>query len=195
MRLFFAVVVPEEVVARVAEAQERLRALAGDDGIRWTRPEQFHYTLKFLGEQPSPRAHRAVESALALREGIPRLDTFELALGGLGAFPTAERPSVLWAGATAGAEALTGLAARLDALLVRQGFSRENRLLKAHLTLARVKTYHGEIAARRALQKLPADAAADLGAFTVDRFVLMQSTLRPEGSQYAVVEEFEFKQG
>lgn len=192
MRLFFAVVVPDEVAARVAEAQERLRALAGDDGIRWTRPEQFHYTLKFLGEQPPPRAHRAVEAALALREEV---GSFELALGGLGAFPTAERPSVLWAGARAGAEALTGLAARLDALLVRQGFSRENRPLKAHLTLARVKTYHGEIAARRALQKLPPDAAADLGAFTVDRFVLMQSTLGPEGSQYAVVEEFEFKQG
>ena len=190
MRLFFAVTLIPEIVERVSAVQQELRTVAGDQGIRWTRPEQFHYTLKFLGEQSPPRTRKAVEGALAAREGQP---TFDISLGGVGAFPNAQRPSVLWVGATEGADQLTGLAARLDGFLVKQGFPREGRPLKAHLTLARIKTYPGETAAARALKKIAVDDSFNsLGTLTVSGFVLMQSNLRPAGSEYAIVEEFGF---
>jgi RNA 2',3'-cyclic 3'-phosphodiesterase len=186
MRLFFAVTLPEEIIARTAAQQEELRAKAGDEGIKWTRPEQFHYTLKFLGEQPALKAHKAAETAKAVAVGA---QPFELTLGGVGAFPNSNRPSVLWLGATSGAELLIDLATRLEMALVRQGFSRENKPPKAHLTLARMKTYAGETAAARLLRGVE---VGEVGAFTVDRFVLMQSTLKPSGSEYAVVEQFTF---
>jgi len=186
MRLFFAIPLPDEVIARISAVQEQLRAAIGEDGVRWTRPDQFHYTLKFLGEQPVARAEKAVEVAYAVRsEQTP----FELTLGGVGAFPNHQRPGTLWLGATAGAEALTDLAARLDAALARQRFPRENRPLKAHLTLARIKSYAGEIAAARALKTAQ---VGEIGVVTVDRFVLMQSTLKPSGSEYTIVAEFKF---
>src|SRR5579872_7322984 len=111
MRLFFAVTLPDDIIERVSAVQQELRAIAGDEGIRWTRPEQFHYTLKFLGEQPAPRARKAIEAALAAREGQPAM---EISLGGVGAFPNPQRPGVLWVGAKEGAEKLTDFAARLD---------------------------------------------------------------------------------
>ncbi len=187
MRLFFAVTLPEEIIERVSVAQASLREAIGDDGVKWTRPDQFHYTLKFLGETPPPRARRAVDAALVTSEGVT---PFEMVLGGVGAFPNSQRPSTLWVGATAGGEALAELAARLDGLLVKQGFQKENRPLKAHLTLARIKGYAGEVAAARALKT--ADVG-ELGSAAIDRFVLMHSTLKPTGSVYAVVEEFPFK--
>jgi RNA 2',3'-cyclic 3'-phosphodiesterase len=186
MRLFFAVTLPEEIIARVAEEQERLRAKAGDDGIKWTRPGQFHYTLRFLGEQPALKAHKAAETAKAVAVGA---QPFELTLGGVGAFPNNNRPSVLWLGAVSGAEPLVDLATRLEMALVRQGFPRENKPPKAHLTLARIKTYSGETTGARLLRGAE---VGELGTFTVDRFVLMQSTLKPSGSEYTLVEQFVF---
>src|SRR5437764_3859520 len=111
MRLFLAVTLPEELIARVADVQKELREAILADGVRWTRPEQFHYTVKFLGEQSPARMHEAVECATAFcRSSSP----FEITLGGVGAFPNGERPSVIWLGATAGADALTELGAGLD---------------------------------------------------------------------------------
>ncbi len=188
MRLFFAALLPEPLVARVLEVQQQLRARVGDDGVRWTRPDQFHYTLKFLGEQPPARANRAVEAALAAREGPSR---FSLTLTGVGAFPNERRPSTLWTGAGEGADRLAELAASLERLLVKEGFARENRPFKPHLTLARIKSYAGEIAAAKALKTAE---IGEIGAAPIDRFVLMQSTLKPSGSEYAILEEFAFLQ-
>lgn len=186
MRLFFAVTIPEGIIARVQAVQQELRAVIGDDGVRWTRPEQFHYTLKFLGEQPIKRAYEAIEVAQTLcDEQAP----FALILGGIGAFPNNERPSVLWLGAHAGGDTLVDLAERLDAALFRRRFRREPRPHKAHLTLARIKSYAGEAAAARLLRN---HRVGELGSFVVDRFVLMESILKPDGSEYTVVEEFRF---
>ncbi len=190
MRLFFAVIIPPEIAARAQEAQQALRDMAGEEGIRWARPEQFHYTIAFLGEQPAVRAQKAVECAQFVRESQA---PFDFTLGGLGAFPSNDRPSALWIGAVAGADALAAMASRLGAMLLQQSLPRESRAFKPHLTLGRVKTYKGEIMSSRALRKLAEDDRwSDLGTFTIDHFVLMRSTLSPHGSEYTPVEEFGF---
>jgi 2'-5' RNA ligase len=189
MRLFFAIAVPEELARRIAEVQEQLRAEMRDPGIRWTRPEQFHYTLKFLGEQPVQRAYKAVETAQAIAHSRR---PFTLTLGGVGAFPNAQRPNVLWIGATAGQEALISLAQDLDAALAREHFRRETKPPKAHLTLARIKTYDAEIAVSA---KLPRVNVGEIGSLEADAMVLMQSVLKPTGSEYTVVERFRFEGG
>lgn len=187
MRLFFAVAVPDEVLERVGAIQTQLRERIGDEGVRWTRPDQFHYTLKFLGEQSFQRAETAVEVATAIaEEGAP----FEMTLSGVGAFPNDQRPSILWVGAAQGADELVTLATRLDDVLSRRGFPHDKKPLKAHLTLARIKTYAGEAAAARTLRSAP---DADCGSFRVDRFVLMRSILKPTGSEYSILKEFNLK--
>src|SRR2546427_3210468 len=105
MRLFFALPLP-------GEAKDRLRApleaakKAGGDGVSFTRIEQLHFTLAFLGEQPGP--DEALAAGEALREGAP----FEVALSGTGAFPNTARPRVLWLGVKDGAAPLIEAAER-----------------------------------------------------------------------------------
>jgi 2'-5' RNA ligase len=183
MRFFFAVTLSKEIIARVTDVQQNLRKAIGDVGVKWTRPEQFHYTLRFLGEQPAPKAHIAVEAAQAVAADCKE---FDFSLGGIGAFPNSQRPTILWIGASAGVEELTSLANTLEWRLQRAGFRKENQDFNAHLTISRIKGYAGEIAAVKSLKT--ADVG-ELGTVRVDRFVLMQSVLKPTGSEYTVVEE------
>ena len=189
MRLFFAVLLSEEVRAAVAGAQERLRAAAGDDGIRWVAPEQFHYTLKFLGETP-------VEKVPSVKEVAQRVAAqhapLSLTLAGLGAFPNLRRPQVLWVGAQEEFPVLTRLAESLEKELVGLGFPPENRHFNPHLTLARIKTPAGEKAAAQALAAQAANQKIvdEFGVIPVGNFVLMRSELRPAGPLYTVEETF-----
>ena len=48
-RLFIAIAVPEEVKSAIGRVQSQLRAVVPDADISWTKREQFHLTLKFLG--------------------------------------------------------------------------------------------------------------------------------------------------
>jgi len=187
MRLFFAVLLPIELVSQLTDLQGELKSQVTDSGVKWSKAEQLHLTLKFLGETDADRLQKVMPVGLAVGEGrIP----FELSLGGLGAFPSATRPNVLWVGATKGADSLVSLALQLDELLVKYGYKKENREPTPHLTLARIKTYSGEAQAAKALKTTQ---VGELGTTTIDRFTLMRSTLKPTGSEYSVVEEFTFE--
>jgi len=188
VRLFFAVMLPHELREAAAQTQAALRAVAGEDGIRWVRDDQMHLTLKFLGEVPVPRAYRAVDAAQTVSATHA---PFDLALGGVGAFPTEARPSTLWVGLSAGRSAVEALAVDLDGALKRERFPSDRKALVPHLTLARVRSYAGEAAAVRALRALQ---MAPTTSVRIDRFALVQSTLGPQGSSYEVVEEFPLRE-
>ena len=189
MRLFFAVMIPDEIVERVGEVQRGFRERITDSGVKWARPEKFHFTIKFLGDTPPEKVETILLAGKAVSEGR---SPFVLTLGGTGAFPNSQRPSTLWVGAKNGSEQLAEIALQLDELLVKYGYKKERRPLAPHLTLARIKTYAGEAESARALRSVE---AGDLGSFTVDRFALMRSQLKPAGSEYTVVEEFVFGAG
>ncbi|HSV74118.1 MAG TPA: RNA 2',3'-cyclic phosphodiesterase [Chthonomonadales bacterium] len=189
MRLFFAIELPPELVEAAARAQAHIRAAVGDDGVRWVRPEQMHLTLKFLGEVPVQRAHRAVDAAHSVRIGH---NVFELALGAVGAFPSASRPSTLWLGISTGHDAVVALAGDLNEALARERFPADRRALTPHLTMARVRSYAGEAAAGRAMGSA---VVAPTRSAAVGRFVLMKSTLGRSGSAYDVVDAFPLRGG
>src|SRR2546427_10251860 len=132
MRLLFALPLP-------GEAKDRLRApleaakKAGGDGVSFTRIEQLHFTLAFLGEQPG------ADEALAAGESLRESAAFDLVLSGVGAFPSTMRPRVLWIGATEGASELVAAAERLRGALEQRGFRLEERKFRPHLTLGRVR--------------------------------------------------------
>src|SRR3954470_2393032 len=120
VRLFFAVQLPADVKERLRPALDAARR-AGGDGVGFTRLEQVHFTLAFLGEQPS------ADAALQAGEILTEQASFELAIGGIGAFPNNARPRVLWLGVTDGAAPLMVAAERLRRALEGAGFSLEER--------------------------------------------------------------------
>lgn len=186
LRLFFAVPIPEDVREGLARVQAELRASAGDNGIKWVAPEQFHYTLKFLGETPEEDIPQALEAA---RPVAAQSAPFSLTLAGVGAFPQQRRPQVLWVGATEGVPLLTRLAESLDRSLTERGFAPETRRFNPHLTLARMKTIEGQGMVAKTLTT-EQKGVDKIGIVMVESFVLMQSELRPAGPVYTVLETF-----
>lgn len=190
MRIFFAVVPSPDSLERIVAVTDVLKRRAPSDDIRWVSPEQLHFTLKFLGEQSEERVFEAV---LAGRRAALACASFEIALGGLGGFPSVARPRVVWIGTSAGAEPFVTLAGKLDRELVKAEFEAESRPFVPHLTLARTKSREAELAAAGALER--AGEVGEIAREEVDRFVLMESKLSRTGSTYAVVEEFVLRRG
>lgn len=178
-RLFVAAALPVEVKALLADLQARLRR----DGppVKWVAPASLHLTLKFLGEtaaELAPSIGAAMRAALAAHQPV------ELHLAGVGAFPNARRPSVIWAGVGGGEAALVRLHADLDAALAELAIPRETKPFRAHLTLGRVRREApAEQQARlgRALGALP---PIEPVTWVLDRVGLFRSELRGEGPVY-----------
>ncbi|MFD5101906.1 RNA 2',3'-cyclic phosphodiesterase [Streptomyces albidochromogenes] len=134
MRLFAAVLPPAEAVDELAVAVQRLHALPGHDGLRWTGHSGWHYTLAFLGEVDDDLLP-AVEERFG--RAAARQDPFPLRVHGGGHFGN----RALWAGAAGGLDAMRMLADRAHAAARRAGVPmEEHRAYKAHLTIARSRT-------------------------------------------------------
>jgi RNA 2',3'-cyclic 3'-phosphodiesterase len=177
MRVFVAIDLPESVRAALARAQARLRAAcARNPGIRWTRPEGLHITLKFLGEISADH----VPALAAALQGVGPFEKFSVEVKGFGFFPDARHPRVLWAGIDA-PPALRSLAERVDAALSKLDFPPEDRPFRPHLTLARFRAQRPEPALEAALEEL---SSTSLGCFDAAEYFLFESRLRPGGAEY-----------
>ena len=127
MRLFVALDLPWELRARLAGF-----ATAGIPGARWVPAENYHLTLRFIGETNSVQAEDIDHALAALRgRGFP------LTLAGVGTFQKAGRSTQLWAG-VARNEALERLRAKIETALQRAGMAGERRRFQPHVTLARL---------------------------------------------------------
>ena len=150
MRMFVALSIPARKKKEIHRAAGRLRE--GDLPVRWVLPENYHITLKFLGEVPSTGIE-PISSALA--DVVESNGAFEAELKGFGAFPTIRKPHVLWLGVTASA-ALRCLKHDLERGLARCGFQQEPRGFHPHLTLGRAGE-NGGAGAFRGLDQLVAE--------------------------------------
>lgn len=182
MRAFIAIDLEPGLKSALEALVRRLEATRAD--VRWARPGGTHLTLKFLGPIDDDQVGRVTT---ALEDVLRRHKPFDLRLEGTGAFPTERNPRVLWVGVTAGPE-LAELQEDLERALESEGFAREERPFKPHLTLGRVK---GRDRLDRALAELEAHRRDDLGGMTVRKVALFESRLHPQGAEYRIVREVE----
>ncbi len=126
MRLFVALDLPTSL-------RTRLSFLSGGlPGVRWVPPENYHLTLRFIGELPGWRAEE-VDQALA----SIRAPGFRLLPSGVGAFAKGGRVTSLYVGVERSA-ALEHLQAKVERALQEAGVERERRRFVPHVTLARI---------------------------------------------------------
>src|SRR5262245_66204030 len=85
-RLFSAIAIPQSIAARLTLLR------AGLTGARWIDPENYHLTLRFIGDVDGATAH---DFTLALSEIAAA--PFELKLHGLGSFG-GNKPRHIFAG-------------------------------------------------------------------------------------------------
>lgn len=189
-RAFVAVGLPEDVRAALVDLQRTLEP--GLPGARWVEPALRHLTLAFLGDVPDAALPALGQAVATAARGVP---AFDLAVRGLGAFPDARRPRVLWAGLVgAGTDShlagLTALQRTVVAALHAAGHPPADDRFHPHVTLARLPDLRGR--GRRPAPRPPADLTTLLdrhagwsgGLFRVGEVVLYASRLAASGPTY-----------
>lgn len=182
MRLFTGIDLPDHVVNVFERVLAHLRPAAH---LKWVAPYNLHITTRFIGEWPEERLEELKD---ALADVAPR-ESFRVDLRGLGWFPNARRPRVLWAGVDAGKPELQQLARDIDAALERLGLAREEREFSAHITLARIKQ---PVPLNRLQDIMAKMENTDFADFTVGSFHLFRSQPGAAGSIYTKLSEFRF---
>lgn len=180
-RIFIAVELHPALHQAVAETEQMLEAAGAR--IRWIRPSNLHFTLRFIGEIPLAQVALV---KIATREAVAGLRPFTITLRGLGAFPSLRRPQVVWAGVQDGAQELETLATRVEERLVHYRFAPEERRFRPHLTLARIRDTRqwGDL-----VRALTQHQDVAIGSQEVSTVTVLESQLRPKGAIYTPVEE------
>src|SRR4051812_15369907 len=140
-RIFLALNFSVAVTRKIAEEIERKKQALAEAGFRvaWVPAANLHLTMRFVGSI----GDELVEGITgACHRVAARHAPIEARAVGLGAFPSLERPSVLWVGVSA-PPSLTALQAELEAAMVELGCERETRSFHAHVTAGRVKEGRG----------------------------------------------------
>jgi 2'-5' RNA ligase len=179
IRTFYALSVPPELVDAVRRIQQRAR-IDLPRGLRWTAPEQVHLTLAFLGDVPT---ESVVQLKSILYEIASSVEPFEVSVMGVGGFPRADRPRVVWAGLSGESVHQIGrlhhdLWSRLEPIVPKP--EPNDREFHPHITLARVPgPQPPKIAAW-----MQRHADYEFGDWPVREIQLIQSVLTPKGPVY-----------
>ena len=176
MRLFVALDMPWSV-------REQLAALsgAGIPGARWVPPENYHLTLRFIGDIPGHVARDVDDALLAIRAR-----GFALTLTGMGTFAKGGVSNALWVGVER-TPSLDHLRNKIETALQRCGLEPERRRFQPHVTLARLDNpAEGKVAAF-----VQAHNLFRTEPIPVEHFTLFSSLLNKDHAVYRAEVEYE----
>ncbi|MCP4678863.1 MAG: RNA 2',3'-cyclic phosphodiesterase [Deltaproteobacteria bacterium] len=178
IRCFLAVKLDIETVRSIADVQRDLkdRCDEAEIKVRWVPPPNIHATIRFLGQITEPMV-RAIYGML--EQVTQRVQSFEIESAGLGAFPSMEKPRVVWAGLRSGAEDLTELYEKVSKRLIEAGFNFEERPFQSHVTIGRIKD--GDV---NDFSSCIGDADPFFGKTWVRNLYCYRSDLSPKGAEY-----------
>jgi 2'-5' RNA ligase len=184
LRLFTAVRPPEDALEAVVDARRRLTERIGDRAVRWVPDENLHVTLHFLGKS-SPELIGDIEQAM--RDAARRLGGgVDLTLSGVGAFPSARRPRILWVGVADGGERLAELQRDLQEPFRKLGFDPDERPFHPHITIGKVRKRIPS-SDRAAIAAALDETEPEERAFHAEELLLVQSVLGSAGATYTAI--------
>lgn len=169
IRLFTGLEIPPPIAAMLATLR------GGLPGARWIEPENYHLTLRFIGDVDD-----AVAREVAFALGEVRRPGFDLALEGVSSFG-GRKPRAVFAAAQP-SPALYDLQAEQERRLQRVGLAPENRKFTPHVTIARLR----DSSSRQVADYLAARGLFRTPSFPVGRFVLFSSKASVGGGPYVV---------
>ena len=179
-RIFCAIELPVEVRARLEDHVSQLRKEVPDAAASWSRVENIHLTLKFFGNVEVNRVPRISETAArAVKEFSP----FQIGVAGTGVFPRASRAQVLWIGVSDPSGQLTALQEKFENECAVEGFPKEGRAYRPHLTIARLRKPEGA----RQLADTHLQMKFERIDVELKQLVVFRSELSPKGSKYTVI--------
>lgn len=175
IRTFVCIDIPQSIQARIEKLQsQRLHPTAQ---ISWVKPANIHLTLKFLGDVAQSKI---LGVNTAVNRAVASFGPFQITVGSTGCFPSPRQPSILWIGISPVADDLQRLRDAIEEELARQGFGRENRKFKPHLTIARIRNPRN---AAEVTEAFLTQGFAD-ESFQASEVIVMRSQLSPKGAIY-----------
>jgi 2'-5' RNA ligase len=193
MRLFVGLDIPDEIRGRMREYVERLKARGAT--AKWTNPEGWHITLKFIGWTKRERD---------IRETLKQISVppFQITFSEIGFF-TPRQPRVFYVGVHA-PHTLVELANKIDSALIPLGIEAEKKPYSPHLTLARSGSGnpHGRKGdngqpmmdyLRRIVESTPELQNPQFGTMSANEFILYLSELSPKGAKYTALQRYSLR--
>jgi 2'-5' RNA ligase len=182
MRCFTALELPENIRAHLVNVIEQLRPLRSlKESISWTKPENLHITLKFLGEIPDDRVQ---DLANAFRR-VP-FAPLTLTIDHFLVLPGQGPARVLAANVAKDVKPLVALFNQIESASQPLGVRREGRPFKPHVTLGRFRRPSKRMTAAT-LIRIVNPALLPSPTFVATRYTLIQSTLTPAGPIYTPI--------
>ena len=188
-RTFIAIELPPPIRRLLKDHIDKLRAQFPDVRASWSREDNLHLTLKFLGDVA---VSRISDLSAACEEAAAGTNSFVLQIGGCGTFPPRGKPKVLWIGvSTNDAHPLMLFHAAVEAACAARGFTREARTYHPHLTIARLR----EAKDSRALAERHRECDLTAQSFQVSEIVLFRSELSSKGSKHTPLSRHRLRDG
>jgi 2'-5' RNA ligase len=188
-RIFIAIELPAAVRQAIRQHIDQLRQACPEVRASWSREDNLHLTLKFLGDVSVSRTPTLSE---ACTKAARELEPFEIVVEGCGTFPPQGRPKVLWVGMSSGLDStqrpLLKLHESVEDACAAAGFAPEPRPYHPHLTIARLR----ESKDARALAEQHRQLGYPPHAFTVSELVLFRSELSSTGAQHTPLSRHQF---
>jgi 2'-5' RNA ligase len=182
-RAFIAIPVSGEVRASISAAVSFLRSSGGS--VRWESTDKFHITLKFLGMADTGLLEYITPALEALARSSPE---FTLVYSRAGAFPSNQRPRVIWIGAEYNPVLIT-LQKAVEQACLDAGFPPEEHSFHPHITLGRVNDGNLD---RRLTEAIKTFTFEPIHSRCTE-IVLMKSELQRTGSIYTKLKSFSFQ--
>ena len=180
VRAFIAFDFSEEIYSSLDRITIELKNQLGGLPVRWVPVHNIHLTIKFLGNITSFELEKLKNTLSDISKSIPLIN---ITLLGSGAFPSYERPKVIWIGLKY-PPALEEFQQLLEDRAASQGFQRENRKFSPHITIGRVarKAEKREITEiGRILENIN---IGQLGNDCFRNVHIFRSELKPDGPVY-----------
>jgi 2'-5' RNA ligase len=180
-RLFLAISVPAAIKTEISKTQSELRHKVPAADIRWSIPEQWHLTLRFLGNLDASRLDPLKEKIGSVCRASSSL---LLRAEGIGTFPPKRPPRVIWVGVRDRDGGLQKLQAELQAATNEFTTELPEETFTAHVTLGRIKAI-----SRAEAEQLtsPQFHARLFGEWNADNLELMRSELGSEGARHTLL--------
>lgn len=184
MRTFIAIELPQEIKESLARLQADLKKSEAD--VKWVSARNIHLTLKFMGEIDQASLPNIIG---ALQEACRAIKPFHISVSGLGAFPKADFPRVIWVGVSKGDEETKILSMAIDEKLALIGIPQEDKEFSTHITIGRVRSGKNRAALVKNMHLLENCLGGATKEIPVDKVTLFKSTLTPSGPLYEALQE------
>jgi len=176
MRAFLGIPISDALKPKIVIIQDSFYNF----DIKFVEKENLHFNLKFFREIDNEKLEILKKT---IEDICKQFEPFEIKISGVGAFPSKNYVRVIWIGVKDGFQTLTALAETIETALESLGFEKDEKFTP-HLTLGRVRSGRNKNELLVLLRKLE---DIEVGTMKIDKVILFQSKLSPNGPIYEEV--------